>query len=76
MLHALESSGICISAGSACSSNKPAPSHVLTAMGYDRKRIEETVRISTSVQNTEQEIDTFCQILMKEAETLSKFTRV
>ena len=76
LLHALESSGICISAGSACSSNKPAPSHVLTAMGYDRKRIEETVRISTSVQNTEQEIDTFCQILMKEAETLSKFTRV
>lgn len=76
LLHALESSGICISAGSACSSNKPAPSHVLAAMGYDRKRIEETVRISTSVQNTEQEIDTFCEILMKEAEMLSKFTRV
>lgn len=76
LLHALESSGICISAGSACSSNKPAPSHVLAAMGYDRKRIEETVRISTSVQNTEQEIDVFCQILMKEAEALSKFTRI
>lgn len=76
LLHALESSGICISAGSACSSNKPAPSHVLTAMGYDRKRIEETVRISTSIQNTEQEMDTFCEILMKEAEMLSKFTRI
>jgi len=76
LLHALEAEGICISAGSACSSSRPAPSHVLTAMGYDRKRIEETVRISTSVQNTEQEIDDFCRILMKEAETLSKFTRV
>ncbi len=76
LLHALETHGICISAGSACSSNKPAPSHVLSAMGYDRKRIEETVRISTGFENTIEEIDTFCEILKKEANTLSKFTRI
>ena len=76
LLHALESHGICISAGSACSSSRPAPSHVLTAMGNDRKHIEETVRISTGRQNTEQEIDEFSKILIKEAETLAKFTRI
>lgn len=76
LLHALESHDICISAGSACSSSRPAPSHVLTAMGYDKKRIEETIRVSTGTFSTENDIDTFCSILKKEAEILSKFTRV
>lgn len=75
LLHALETHGICISAGSACSSNRPAPSHVLTAMGYDKKRIEETIRVSTGALSTEQDIDTFCAVLKKEAAVLSKFTR-
>ena len=75
LLHALEAHGICISAGSACSSNRPAPSHVLAAMGYDKKRIEETIRVSTGAFSTEQDIDTFCDILTKEAAVLSKFTR-
>lgn len=75
LLHALETHGICISAGSACSTNKPAPSHVLLAQGYDRKHIEETIRVSLGVYNTEEEIDTFCKILIKEAAALSRFTR-
>ncbi len=75
LLHALESHGICISAGSACSTNKPAPSHVLLAQGYDRKHIEETIRVSVGVYNTEEEINTFCRILKEEAAALSKFTR-
>ncbi len=75
LLHALESHGICISAGSACSTNKPAPSHVLLAQGYDRKHIEETIRVSLGVYNTEEEINTFCRILKEEAAALSKFTR-
>ncbi len=75
LLHALETHGICVSAGSACSSNRPAPSHVLTAMGYDKKRIEETIRVSTGAFTTEQDIDTFCTVLKKEAAVLSKFTR-
>ena len=76
LLHALEVHGICISAGSACSSNRPAPSHVLEAMGYSKKHIEETVRISTGAFNTLDDIDTFCEILKKEAQALSKFTRI
>ncbi len=75
LLHALEAHGICISAGSACSTNKPAPSHVLLAQGYDRKHIEETIRVSLGVYNTEEEIDTFCEILRKEAAALARFTR-
>ena len=75
LLHALETHGICISAGSACSTNKPAPSHVLLAQGYDRKHIEETIRVSLGVYNTEEEIDKFCEILIKEAAALARFTR-
>ncbi|MBQ3118909.1 MAG: cysteine desulfurase [Clostridia bacterium] len=75
LLHALEAHGICVSAGSACSTNKPAPSHVLLAQGYDRKHIEETIRVSLGVYNTEEEINTFCRILKEEAAALSRFTR-
>lgn len=75
LLHALEAHGICVSAGSACSTNKPAPSHVLLAQGYERKHIEETIRVSLGVYNTEEEINTFCRILKEEAAALSRFTR-
>lgn len=75
LLHALESHGICVSAGSACSTNKPAPSHVLLAQGFDRKHIEETIRVSLGSFNTMDEIEEFCDILIKEAETLSRFVR-
>ncbi len=75
LLHALETHGICVSAGSACSTNKPAPSHVLLAQGYDRKHIEETIRISFGPDNTLDEIKTFLEILKKEAAALSRFTR-
>ncbi len=75
LLHALEPEGICISAGSACSSNKPAPSHVLTAMGYDKSKIEETIRVSTGAFSTKEDIDSFCLAVKKEAATLSRFTR-
>ena len=75
LLHALESYGICISAGSACSTNKPDPSHVLLSQGFDRKHIEETIRVSIGELNTEEEIDIFLKTLIKEATALSKFTR-
>lgn len=76
LLHALEVHGICISAGSACASNRPEPSHVLTAMGFDKSKIEGTVRVSLGAFTTEEEMDAFCAHLTKEAELLSKFTRI
>lgn len=75
LLHALEAYGICISAGSACSTNKPAPSHVLLAQGYDRKHIEETIRVSFGAHTDIDEVSAFCDILVKEAAALSRFTR-
>ncbi len=75
LLHALEAYGICISAGSACSTNKPAPSHVLLAQGFDRKHIEETIRVSFGAHTDIDEVSAFCDILVKEAAALSRFTR-
>lgn len=50
VLHYLDSCGICISSGSACS--KGRQSHVLTALGYDKKRADSALRISFSKYNT------------------------
>lgn len=57
LLHMLEAKGIYISTGSACSSNKPMPSHVLTAMGCTSGEIGGAVRISFSEPLSDEEID-------------------
>lgn len=57
MLHSLEEYGIYVSAGSACSSHKPAPSRTLQAIGLSKGALESTIRISLSVDTTEEEID-------------------
>lgn len=48
IVHALEEKGLYVSAGSACSSGKRSrqPSHVLTAMGVDKRVAEGAVRFS------------------------------
>lgn len=43
---ALDLMGMYVSAGAACSSGKPDPSHVLQAMGQDEERVRSTVRVS------------------------------
>ncbi len=57
LLHALEEKGVYISAGSACSSNKPAVSETLKAIGLKKELLDSTVRFSLSVDNTKEEID-------------------
>ena len=57
MLHSLEEYGIYVSAGSACSSHKPAPSRTLQALGLCKGAVESTIRISLSVDTTQEEID-------------------
>ena len=63
ILHRLESNGIFVSTGSACSSNKNSKSHVLKAMGKTAKEIEGAIRFSLSAQNTAEEIDTVLTVL-------------
>ena len=57
LLHTLESKGIFVSTGSACSSNKKGKSHVLSAIGCSEKEIESAIRFSISGYNTPEEID-------------------
>ena len=63
ILHRLESKGIFVSTGSACSSNKNSKSHVLKAMGKTDKEIEGAIRFSLSIQNTAEEIDAVLTVL-------------
>jgi cysteine desulfurase len=53
----LSEEGIATSAGSACASKDPEPSHVLVAMGVPQTAIHGTIRFSLSRYNTEEEID-------------------
>lgn len=55
LLHALEMRGVMVSSGSACSSNRPRPSHVLKAMGIADRIIDSSIRISFSPYTTEEE---------------------
>ncbi len=57
ILHTLETEGIYVSTGSACSSNKKGMSHVLKAMGRKDKEIEGAIRFSFSGENTLEEMD-------------------
>ena len=54
---ALDLTGLAVSAGSACSTGKVRPSHVLTAMGHDEATARQTIRISLGWTTTMDEID-------------------
>ena len=75
LLHALEDKGIYVSAGSACSSNKPAVSATLKAMGIDKDLLESTVRFSFSEFNTREEIDYAVEQLKALLPMLRKYIR-
>ncbi len=57
MLLWLDIAGICVSTGSACSSESLEASHVLLAMGVPHEQAHGSVRISITHENTEEEID-------------------
>ena len=61
MLHFLESKGIYVSSGSACS--KGQQSGVLGEFGISGKRADGAVRISITAQTTEEELDEFAEAL-------------
>jgi cysteine desulfurase len=52
----LDAAGICVSTGSACSSNTLEPSHVLRAIGLKQEQTHGTVRFSVGIDNTKEEI--------------------
>lgn len=54
---ALDLAGVAVSAGSACSSGKVTPSHVLTAMGLPEASAREALRFSLGWASTEADIE-------------------
>lgn len=54
---AFDLEGVALSSGSACSSGKVQPSHVLAAMGVPRPLADGALRLSTGWQTTEADID-------------------
>lgn len=75
MLHALEDRGIYVSAGSACSSNKPATSATLKAIGVEKQFLDATLRFSFSVLTTEAQIDYTLQQMYELIPMLRRYTR-
>lgn len=68
LLHLMEQQGIYVSSGSACSSNRPQLSHVLTAMGLEKSVVESSLRLSFCNENTMDEAKYFCEKLADAAE--------
>jgi len=62
--------GIAVSSGSACSSGKVQPSHVLEAMGFPRDIAQGAVRLSLGWSTTEADIDCCLEAWRKLAGTL------
>lgn len=75
LLHGLEDKGIYVSAGSACASNKPAPSSTLQAIHVKREYLDSTIRISFCRENTPKEVDECLDVLKSLVPVLQRYTR-
>lgn len=73
LLHAYEAKGLYVSTGSACSTHKPQPSHVLVAQGLSKKEVEGAVRFSFDETLTKEEIDEAVKIIKEETENIRKY---
>lgn len=90
LLHALEDKGVYVSAGSACSSNKPSASATLkaisnaggkasgkaigNAIGVEKHLLDSTLRFSFSVYTTQEEIDYAVQCMAELVPMLRRYT--
>ena len=63
LVMALDQEGFAVASGSACSSSKHEPSHVLTAMGVDQNLARCAVRVSLGNLNDRKAVDRFVDSL-------------
>ena len=75
LLLELDKYGICAGSGSACTSHSVEPSHVLKAIGLDKKYLDGALRFSMGRQTTKKDIDYVLQILPKIIKKLKKIYR-
>jgi len=67
----LDTMGIAVSSGSACSSESGGPSHVLTAMGVDTDLARCAIRVSVGDRNSAADVDTLLVALRAQQESLA-----
>ena len=75
LLHALEDKGIYVSSGSACASNRPHISAALQAIGTPADFLDSTIRFSTGVMNTKEDLKDAAAALRELVPFLSRYTR-
>lgn len=75
LLHALESRGVYCSSGSACSSNHPAISGTLKAIGLEEELLSATLRFSFSIYSTIEEAEYAVQVLEEELSKCRQFVK-
>ncbi len=63
LLMQLDRKGFAVSSGSACTSGKTEPSHVLKAMQVDAALARSAIRVSFGVNNTMQDVEAFASAL-------------
>ena len=64
LIAALDDRGLCCSQSSACTTARPEPSHVLTAMGLSENEAYASLRFSFGVLNTPQEAERAAQCVV------------
>lgn len=72
LLHSLEAKGLFVSAGSACHSKHPEPSHVLSSLGLSKQMLAGSLRFSFSGMNTPDQSKAAAKITAETAEELYK----
>lgn len=75
LLHALAERGIYVSSGSACSSNHPAISGTLKAIGVKSALLDSTLRFSFGIFNTKAEVDYTIETLNQLLPVLRRYTK-
>ncbi|MEG3638561.1 cysteine desulfurase family protein [Magnetococcus sp. PR-3] len=66
----LDLAGFAVSSGSACSSGRTEPSHVLKAMGVDEDAAKGAIRVTLGAGSQQDEINRFTQMLVRSVSQL------
>ena len=72
LLYELDNVGICASSGSACNSEETNPSHVLSAIGLDKKESRSALRVTFGVDNSKDDVNYLIENLKDIVEYLRK----